>query len=59
MSQVQFTPEDIRYIKVAIALALGSPDIDEMSKTRAELNALYYRIERMEGLKNKWRREYT
>jgi uncharacterized sporulation protein YeaH/YhbH (DUF444 family) len=45
----QFTPEDIRYLKVAIALALGSYDILEMQKTKTTLNELYHKIERMEG----------
>lgn len=43
------TDEDIRYLKVAIALALGSPDIDDMPKTKVALNELYHKIERMEG----------
>lgn len=31
----QFTPEDLRYLKVAISLALTDPlDIDEMPKTK-------------------------
>jgi hypothetical protein len=46
---VKFTPEDIRYLKVAIALALGSYDILEMQKTKTTLNELYHKIERMEG----------
>jgi hypothetical protein len=35
--KIQFTPEDIRYLKVAIALALGSDDILEMQKTKTAL----------------------
>jgi hypothetical protein len=46
---VKFTPEDIRYLKVAIALALGSDDILEMQKTKTALNELYHKIERMKG----------
>ena len=46
---VTFTPEDIRYLKVAIALALGSDDIREMPKTKTALNELYHKIERVEG----------
>jgi hypothetical protein len=45
----QFTPKEIRYLKVAIALALGSDDIREMPKTKMALNELYRKIERMEG----------
>jgi hypothetical protein len=47
-----FTPEDIRYLKVAIALALGSDDILEMPKTKTALNELYHKIERMQGNKD-------
>jgi hypothetical protein len=32
---------DIRYLKVAIALALGSDDIRDMPKTKTALNELY------------------
>jgi hypothetical protein len=51
LSQEKFTltPEDIRYLKVAIALALGSEDIREMPKTKTALNELYHKIEQMEG----------
>jgi hypothetical protein len=45
----QLTPEDIRYLKVAIALAVGSDDIRNMPKTKAALDELYYKIERMEA----------
>jgi hypothetical protein len=45
---VKFTPEDIRYLKVAIALALGSDDIREMPKSKLALNELYHKIERTE-----------
>lgn len=51
-AEERLTAEDIRYLKVAIALALGSPDVDEMSKTKTELNKLYHRIERMEGVED-------
>jgi hypothetical protein len=47
--KIQFTPENIRYLKVAIALALGSDDIREMPKTKMALNELYHKIERMQG----------
>lgn len=43
----KLTAEDIRYLKVAIGLALGSPDIEEMPKTKAALNELYDKIERI------------
>lgn len=43
----QFTLEDIRYLKVAIALALGSDDIGEMPKTKEALHVLYEKIERI------------
>jgi hypothetical protein len=46
--KIQFTPEDIRYLKVAIALALGSDDIRELPKSKLALNELYHKIERME-----------
>jgi len=39
--------EDFRYLKVAISLALTSDDIREMPKTKAALNELYAKIERM------------
>jgi hypothetical protein len=45
----QFTLEDIRDLKVAIALALGSDDIREMPKSKLALNELYHKIERMQG----------
>jgi hypothetical protein len=45
----QFTPEDLRYLKVAIALALGLDDILEMQKTKTALNEIYHEIERMQG----------
>jgi hypothetical protein len=46
------TPEDIRYLKVAISLALTGPDIQEMPKTQVALNELYDKIERMQGNKD-------
>jgi hypothetical protein len=42
-----FSPEDLRYLRIAIALALGSDDIREMPKTKVALNELYAKIERM------------
>lgn len=46
----QFTPEDLRYLKVAISLPLTDPlDIDEMPKTKEALHKLYHKIERMQG----------
>jgi hypothetical protein len=47
--KIRFTPKDIRYLKVAIALALGSDDIREMPKTKTALNELYHKIEWMQG----------
>jgi hypothetical protein len=44
-----FTPEGLRYLKVAIALALGSEDIRDMPKTKTALDILYHKIEQMEG----------
>jgi hypothetical protein len=38
----QFTPEDLRYLKVAIALALGLDDNLEMQKTKTALNEIYH-----------------
>jgi hypothetical protein len=49
--RIQFTPEDIRYLKVSISLALTGPDIQEMPKTQVALNELYDKIERMQGNK--------
>lgn len=43
----KLTAADVRYLKVAIGLALGSPDIVDMPKTKAALNDLYDKIERM------------
>lgn len=40
------TDEDIHYLNVAIALALGSPDIDDMPKMKVALDSLYEKIER-------------
>jgi hypothetical protein len=52
--KIQFTPEDVRYLKVAIALALGSDDIREMPKSKLTLNELYHKIERTEGNDEQW-----
>jgi hypothetical protein len=46
-TEEKLTLEDIRYLKVAIALALGSPDIVDMAKTKRALNELYDKIERI------------
>jgi hypothetical protein len=43
----KLTAEDIRYLKVAIALALGSDDIRNMPKTKDALNELYAKLERL------------
>jgi hypothetical protein len=46
----EFTPEELRHLKVAISLALTDPlDIDEMPKTKEALHELYHKIERMQG----------
>lgn len=46
-AEEKLTAEDIRYLKVAIALALGSDDILEMPKTKDALNELYLKVERI------------
>jgi hypothetical protein len=38
---------ETRDLKVAIALAFGNPDLKEMPKTHAALEALYEKIERI------------
>jgi hypothetical protein len=47
----KLTAEDIRYLKVAIALALGSDDIRNMPKTKDALNELYAKLERLYRIK--------
>jgi hypothetical protein len=42
----KFTAEDLRYLKVAIALALGLDDIREMPKTKVAIHGLYEKIEK-------------
>jgi hypothetical protein len=46
-TEERLTAEDLRYLKVAIALAFGNPDLKEMPKTRAALEVLYEKIERI------------
>ena len=50
-AEEKITAEDLRYLKVAIALALGSADILDMPKTKDALNELYYKIERLHRVK--------
>jgi hypothetical protein len=42
-----FTAEDLRYIQVAIALAIGNPDIREMPKTKIALDVLSEKVDRI------------
>jgi hypothetical protein len=46
-TEERLSPEDLLYLKVAIALAFGNPDLKEMPKTLAALEVLYEKIERM------------
>jgi hypothetical protein len=46
-SEPEQTLENVRYLKIAISLALGSDDIRDMPKTKAALNELYNKIERI------------
>ena len=48
----KFTDEDIRYLKIAISLALMSSDIRQIPKTKVALNELYDKIERIQGNKD-------
>jgi hypothetical protein len=43
----KFTEENLRYLKIAISLALTGTDIEEMPKTKIALNELYEKIERI------------
>ena len=51
-AEEKLTAEEIRYLKVAISLALTGPDIQEMPKTKLALNELYDKIERIQGNKD-------
>jgi hypothetical protein len=42
-----FTDEDLRFIQVAIALALGNQDIFDMPKTKIALDGLSDKVERI------------
>ena len=42
-----FNAEDLRYLRVAIALAIGSPDSVNMPKTRDALHVLCEKVERI------------
>jgi hypothetical protein len=43
----KLSAEYIRYLKVAIALAIGSDDIHEMPQTKLALKELYHKLDRM------------
>jgi hypothetical protein len=47
----KFTDEDLRYLKIAISLALTGADIEDMPKTKVALDTLYHKIEWMVGSK--------
>jgi hypothetical protein len=42
-----FTAEEIRHLKLAVALALGSEDIEVMPITKTILNELYEKLDRI------------
>jgi hypothetical protein len=51
-AEEKLTAEEIRYLKVAISLALTGPDIQEKPKTKLAFNELYDKIERIQGNKD-------
>lgn len=46
-TEEKLTAEDLMYLRVGIALALGSDDIRNMPKTKDALHTIYDKIDRM------------